>query len=82
MMEGIDFVKDGDTGKTGWGYWQMNVILANKHKQLTPLYSKLYSFDADSLSDNKEIMLATEHITHTIQKLCTWVIDRGATGLF
>lgn len=77
MMEGIDLVKDGDTGKTGWGYWLMNVILANKHKQLTPLYSKLYSFDAGSLSENKEVMLAIEHITSTIQKLFTWVIDRG-----
>ena len=77
MMEGIDLVKDGDTGKFGWGYWLMNVILANKYKELTPLYSKLYSFDAGSLSENKEIMLAIEHISQTIQKLFTWVIDRG-----
>jgi len=77
MMEGIDLVKDGDTGKIGWGYWLMNVILANKYKELTPLYSKLYSFDAGSLSENKEVMLAVEHISQTIQKLFTWVIDRG-----
>ncbi len=77
MMEGLDFVKDGDTGKTGLGYWLMNVLVANKHKELTPLYNKLYSFDAGSLSENKEVMLAIEHITGIIDKIFTWVIDRG-----
>ncbi len=77
MMEGLDFVKDGDTGKTGLGYWLMNVLLANKHKELTPLYNKLYSFNAGSLSENKEVMLAFEHITGIVGKVLTWVIDRG-----
>ena len=77
MMEGLDFVKDGDTGKIGLGYWLMNVLVANKHKELTPLYNKLYSFNAGSLSENKEVMLAFEHITGIIGKTFTWVIDRG-----
>ncbi|MCP4053342.1 MAG: transposase [Mesoflavibacter sp.] len=77
MMEGLDFVKDGDTGKTGLGYWLMNVIIANKHRELTPLYSKLYSFDAGSLSENKEVMLAIGHVKEILKKAVTWVIDRG-----
>jgi hypothetical protein len=77
MMEGLDLVKDGDTGKTGWGYWLMNVLLSNKHKELTPLYNKLYSFNAGSLSENKEVMQAVEQINSVIQKVFTWVIDRG-----
>lgn len=77
MMEGLDLVKDGDTGKTGWGYWLMDVLLCNKHKELLPLYNKLYSFCAGSLSENKEVMLAIEHIRSTIEKVLMWVIDRG-----
>jgi hypothetical protein len=77
MMEGLDLVKDGDTGKTGWGYWLMNVVLSNKQKELMPLYNKLYSFDAGSLSENKEVMQAVEYIKGILQKTFTWVIDRG-----
>ncbi len=45
MMERIDWVKDGDKGGLGLGYWLMNIVYFNKDGDFTALYNKLYSFE-------------------------------------
>lgn len=76
LMEGLDFVKDGDTDKIGLGYHLMNVIHLSKHGDICPLYNKLYSFDAGSLSQNMEIMEAVNEVKKLDKQLC-YVYDRG-----
>lgn len=79
MMEGLAFVKDGDGEGTGPGYWLANIIGYNKSgAELVPLYSKLYSFEQDTLSENKEIISAVEAVKEAVDKDVTWVMDRGA----
>jgi hypothetical protein len=39
MMEGLDWVKDGDKGNLGLGYWLMNIVYFNKNGELTPVLS-------------------------------------------
>ena len=55
-MEGLDYVKDGDKGKIGLGYWMMNSIHYAQDGEISPLYSKLYSFDKGAKSENKEVV--------------------------
>ena len=45
MMEGLDYVKDGDGGTCGQGYWLMNVVHFGRGQEMSPLFNKLYSFD-------------------------------------
>jgi len=40
FMEGLEFVRNGDTGNIGLGYNVLNINAINKHKEITPLYSK------------------------------------------
>lgn len=77
-MEGLAPVKDGNSDKTGMGYWLMNIISINKEKVITPLYNKLYSFAKDTLSENNEIIMGIAIVREIIQKSVTWVMDRGA----
>ena len=44
FMEGLEFVKNGDTGTIGLGYNLLNINAINRHKEITPLYSKAYSY--------------------------------------
>lgn len=79
MMEGLAFVKDGDGEGTGLGYWLANVVGYNQSgAELIPLYSKLYSFEKGTKSENQEIIEAIETVRGTIKKAVTWVLDRGA----
>lgn len=77
FMEGLDFVKDGDKGTVGLGYWLMNILHAGKQGELMPLFQKLYSFDCGSLSENKEVKQAIDAVKSVINKAVTWVFDRG-----
>ena len=43
-MEGLEFVKNGDTGDIGLGYNVLNINAINNHKDIAPLYSKAYSY--------------------------------------
>ena len=45
FMEGLEFVKDGDTGNIGLGYNIINVTAINELKEMAPLYSKAYSYE-------------------------------------
>lgn len=57
-MEGLEFVKNGDTGEIGLGYNVLNINAINTHKEITPLYSKAYSYEMGALSSNNEIKKA------------------------
>jgi hypothetical protein len=77
MMEGLDYVKDGDQASLGLGYWLMDVVHFGKDHEMTPLFNKLYSFDHGAKSENKEIMEAIEEVDAIIDKDVTKIFDRG-----
>ncbi len=77
MMEGLDYVKDGDKASFGPGYWLMDVIHFSKDHEMTPLLNKLYSFDHGAKSENKEIMETIEEVDSIIDKDVTNIFDRG-----
>lgn len=77
-MEGLDFVKNGDTGQIGLGYNVLNINTINVHKEITPLYSKAYSYEIGALSSNNEIKKAVRDVTEHIGDKGCWVFDRGA----
>lgn len=77
-MEGLEYVYDGSTKETGLGYWLANIIgIRRDGSQLMPLYSKLYSFAKEAISENTEIKSAIDLVSKYIQKKVIWVIDRG-----
>ncbi len=77
-MEGLEFVKNGDTGEIGLGYNVLNINAINSHKEITPLYSKAYSYQMGALSSNNEIKKAVREVkAHLNDKGC-WIFDRGA----
>jgi hypothetical protein len=61
-MEGLEFVKNGDTGQIGLGYNVLNINAINTHKEITPLYSKAYSYKMGALSSNNEIKKAVRDV--------------------
>jgi hypothetical protein len=77
FMEGLDYVKDGDKGSIGLGYWLMDVVHFTKDQEMTPLYNKLYSFDHGAKSENKEVMEAIDEVDGLIDKQVTSIFDRG-----
>jgi hypothetical protein len=77
-MEGLEFVKDGDTSKIGLGYNVLNINAINTHKEMTPLYSKAYSFQMGALSSNNEIKNGVREVKQHIGDKGCWVFDRGA----
>ena len=77
MMDGLDYVKDGDKGTIGLGYWLMNVVHFSRDQEMTPLYNKLYSFDHGAKSENKEVLEAMVEIDSAIDKNVTKIFDRG-----
>lgn len=77
LMEGLDFVKDGDKGSIGHGYWLMNAVHFSKNQELTPLYNKLYSYDCGAKSENMEVMEAIKEVNAVIDKDVTNIFDRG-----
>jgi len=77
-MEGLEFVKNGDTGAIGLGYNVLNINSINNYKEITPLYSKAYSFEMGALSSNKEIKNAVKEVDAHLDGKGCWVFDRGA----
>jgi hypothetical protein len=77
FMEGLAYVKDGDKGSIGLGYWLMDVEHFGKDQRMTPLINKLYSFDHGAKSENKEIIEAIEQVNTIIEKDVTHIFDRG-----
>ena len=77
-MEGLEFVRNGDTGEIGLGYNVLNINAINAHKEITPLYSKAYSYEIGALSSNNEIKKAVRDVKDHINDKGCWIFDRGA----
>lgn len=77
-MEGLEFVKNGDTAEIGLGYNVLNINVINNHKETTPLYSIAYSYQMGALSSNNEIKKAVNQVKKHIKDKGCWVFDRGA----
>lgn len=77
MMEGLDYVKDGDKASYGLGYWLLDVVHINRGQEMNPLYNKLYSFDHGAKSENLEILEAIKEVDAIIDKDVTKIFDRG-----
>ena len=77
-MEGLEFVKNGDTGEIGPGYNVLNINAINSHKETAPLYSKAYSYEVGALSSNNEIKKSVAQVKQHIGDTGCWVFDRGA----
>ncbi len=78
FMEGLEFVKNGDTAEIGLGYNVLNINAINHYKEIAPLYSKAYSFEMGALSINNEIKKAVREVKQHIDDKGCWVFDRGA----
>jgi len=76
-MEGLEYVKDGNSDKIGLGYWLMNIIGIGQCESIYPVYNKLYSFGKGTISENKEIIGGIEEIRQYISSKTIWIIDRG-----
>lgn len=77
-MEGLEFVKNGDTSEIGLGYNVLNINSISSDKEITPLYSKAYSYQMGALSSNNEIKKAVRKVKEHITDKGCWVFDRGA----
>lgn len=77
MMEGLDYVKDGDKNTIGLGYWLMNVVHFGKDGEMTPLYNKLYSYDAGAKSENLEVKEIVSTVKESIDRRLKFIYDRG-----
>ena len=77
-MEGLEFVKNGDTGAIGLGYNVLNINAIGNDKEMTPLYSKAYSYEMGALSSNNEIKKAVSCVKESLSAKNCWVFDRGA----
>ena len=77
MMEGLDYVKDGDKGTTGLGYWLMDIVHFGKDGEMTPLVNNLYSFDHGAKSENLEVQAAVKTVQENIEKKLKYIYDRG-----
>ena len=77
-MEGLEYVRNGDTGTIGLGYNLLNINAINTHKDISPLYSKAYSYQMGALSSNHEIKSAITEVDSYLQGKGCWVFDREA----
>jgi len=77
-MEGLELVRNGDTKTIGLGYNVLNINAINTYKEITPLYSKAYSYEMGALSSNNEIKKAVKSVNSHLNGKGCWVFDRGA----
>ena len=77
MMEGLDYVKDGDKSSCGQGFWLLDVLHFSREQEMSPLFNKLYSFDHGAKSENLEILEAIQEVDAIIDKDVTKIFDRG-----
>ena len=78
-MEYLAPVHDGSTGELHPGYWLCDVTAAEVNSsEITPLYQKLYSAEAqDFRSENEEMVAAIDLIRSHTRGRGIWAIDRG-----
>ena len=77
-MEGLEFVKNGDTGEIGLGYNVLNINAVKADKEMSPLMGRAYSYKMGALSSNEEIKEAVLKVKGHIGDKGCWVFDRGA----
>lgn len=77
-MQGLEYVKNGDTGEIGLGHNVLNINAMTPDGTMAPLYSKAYSYQMGALSSNNEVKKAVRHVTRHIGEKGCWVFDRGA----
>ncbi len=77
-MEGLEFVKNGDTSEIGLGYNVLNINVVSAYKEISPLYSKAYSYEMGALSSNNEIKKGVREVKQYLEDKGCWVFDRGA----
>ena len=77
MMEGLDYVKGGDKGSTGLGYWLMDIVHFGKDGEMAPLVNNLYSFGHGAKSENLEVQAAVKTVQENIEKRLKYIYDRG-----
>jgi len=79
-MDYLADVWNGSEGKVTKGYWLLEATAADVDSQtLTPLYSELYSHEANKYeSENQKILRAVELISVSTEKRGIFAIDRGA----
>jgi hypothetical protein len=77
-LEGLEFVRNGDTKETNLGYNVLNINAVSPDKDILPLYSKAYSFEMGAKSEANEIKEAANFLSKHINHLSMWVLDRGA----
>lgn len=78
-MDFLSRVWDGLDKKPVKGYHVLEVVGADVYSDyLLPLYSQLYSQDADGFeSENQEILKAITLVNNSVKGKGIWVIDRG-----
>lgn len=77
-MEGLEFVKNGDSGDIGLGYNVLNINAIGRDKEMTPLFSQAYSYEMGALSSNNEVKKAVCQVKEYLPEQSCWVFDRGA----
>lgn len=79
-MDYLANVWDGSEGKVAPGYWICEIIAANvKDETPIPLYSELYSHEADGFqSENTQILKAIKTVSAYTNKRGIYTMDRGA----
>lgn len=79
-MEYLANVWDGSEGRPAPGYWICEAVAADvKGDEITPLYSELYSHEADGFeSENDQILKAIKTIKAYINTRGIYTMDRGA----
>jgi hypothetical protein len=77
-MEGLTYVYDGSKDKTGNGYWLSNMSAVDEQgSTLIPLYSELYSHQAEECGQNQKILDAVDTVLAYCPKQAVTVMDRG-----
>jgi hypothetical protein len=78
-MEYLAEVRDGSTGELHPGYWLCDVTGAEVNgSEITPLYQKLYSAEAqDFRSENGEVLAAIDLVRSHTRGRGIWAVDRG-----
>lgn len=77
-MEGLELVRDGNTGEIGLGYNTLNIVSINQHQEITPLVAKVYSYEMGTLSSNNEIKKSINLVREHLNNKGCWIYDRGA----
>lgn len=78
QMQGLAKVYDGSAQELGLGYWLCNVtVVDDDAKTVIPIYSELFSHEAESTSENEKILNAVKAVVPACAKDAICIHDRG-----